>query len=238
MLSIAPRGFRGSAPGGTLSISPMWCIRSNTVGAVTSAVPGGASSGASRSTTAVGAAAAADLALPAGARGRPRSRAAAIQPQPTECNHERPTRQPTAAGVHRGAGRVPGTSEHPPRDPIRRGGHAPTPPRARPRQVVRDWRGVVLSYIAASHVGVVRRFRAGARAVARPGPFLRPRASPSGPLQAPQYTAAIWALPCPSSAVIVFRASVSIRFLAPVSDRWRGPPAAGAFHPVSSSYRD
>ena len=39
----------------------------------------------------------------------------------------------------------------------------------------------------------------------------------------------------PISSAIVLRASLSIRRLAPVSDRCGGPPAAGAFQPVISS---
>ena len=35
---------------------------------------------------------------------------------------------------------------------------------------------------------------------------------------------------------MVFRAAVSIRRLAPVSERHGDPPAAGAFQPVISSY--
>ena len=43
---------------------------------------------------------------------------------------------------------------------------------------------------------------------------------------------------CPSSRAIVCRASASMRRLAPVSERCDGPPATGAFQPVSSSYRE
>ena len=51
----------------------------------------------------------------------------------------------------------------------------------------------------------------------------------------PQYTPTTPSLECPSSSAIVRRAAVSIWRFVPVSVRRAGPPAAGAFQPVSSS---
>ena len=64
----------------------------------------------------------------------------------------------------------------------------------------------------------------------------RDAASRSASLQLPMYTPRTLPRSCPSSRAMALRAAVSIRRLTPVSVRRAGPPAAGAFQPVISSY--